>query len=413
MNILVFEDSAVTRLFPVTIGRPAYRITCATYRLMDLLAGLNGSIKTIVRPYLRPVERLEYPSYSQPLDTNSEWTLVVNARLVPSVSNIQKLQTISASGKACLVRDGENATAAAVVPTEQIANLDDDQVLAALEKYFNSSVPEEKIELGLMEYPHQVVGANLDSFDENMNFRINRGDYREIAEGVFVSGQVTVSDFVVTNTKSGPIVIEDGSVIGPFCFLRGPIHIGRNCRINEHSAIKDQVSICHTVKVGGEVEGSIIEPFSNKQHHGFLGHSYLGSWINLGAGTCNSDLKNTYGEVNMIYDGVKTPTGMQFVGCIMGDYAKSAINTSIFTGKLIGAGSMLYGFVTTNVPSFVNYARSFGQITESPPGILELTQRRMFERRNVLQRPEDIQLIRDMYEVTRTDRQISEEPLTL
>ena len=104
---------------------------------------------------------------------------------------------------------------------------------------------------------------------------------------------------------------------------------------------------------------------------------------------------------------------MQFIGCIMGDYAKTAINTSIFTGKLIGPGSMLYGFVTTNVPAFVNYARSFGQVTESPPGILELTQKRMFMRRNVPQRPADIQLIHDLYALTRDQRQMSEEPLNL
>ena len=115
---------------------------------------------------------------------------------------------------------------------------------------------------------------------------------------------------------------------------------------------------------------SIVEPYTNKQHHGFLGHSYLGSWINLGAGTCNSDLKNTYGTVNMEYHGRKVATGMQFIGCIMGDYAKTAINTGIFTGKTVGTCSMLYGFVTTNVPSFVNYARSFGQVTELPVEVM-------------------------------------------
>jgi glucose-1-phosphate thymidylyltransferase len=167
------------------------------------------------------------------------------------------------------------------------------------------------------------------------------------------------------------------------------------------------------VKIGGEVEASIIEPYSNKQHHGFLGHSYLGSWINLGAGTCNSDLKNTYGKVKMDYRGESVATDMQFMGCIIGDYAKSAINTSIFTGKVIGACSMLYGFVTTNVPSFVNYARSFGQVTELPAEIMVATQQRMFARRQVEQRPVDIQLLHAMYDLTRPERQLAGEPLSL
>ena len=161
--------------------------------------------------------------------------------------------------------------------------------------------------------------------------------------------------------------------------------------------------------IGGEVEASIVEPYTNKQHHGFLGHSYLGSWINLGAGTSNSDLKNTYGNVKMEYRGEQVPTGMQFVGCIMGDYAKSAINTGIFTGKTVGCCSMLYGFVTTNVPSFVNYARLFGQVTELPPEVMIATQQRMFMRRSVAQRECDIALIRSMYDLTRHERQLAGE----
>jgi glucose-1-phosphate thymidylyltransferase len=104
---------------------------------------------------------------------------------------------------------------------------------------------------------------------------------------------------------------------------------------------------------------------------------------------------------------------MQFLGCIVGDYAKSAINTGIFTGKTVGACSMLYGFVTTNVPSFVNYARSFGQVTEASVEIVVKTQARMFARSNVEQRPCDIQLLYDMYELTRHERQIAGEPLSL
>jgi glucose-1-phosphate thymidylyltransferase len=164
------------------------------------------------------------------------------------------------------------------------------------------------------------------------------------------------------------------------------------------------VTLAHTTKIGGEVEASIVEPFTNKQHHGFLGHSYLGSWINLGAGTCNSDLKNTYGTVNMEYSLGKAATQMQFLGCIMGDYSKTAINTGIFTGKVIGVCSMMYGFVTSNVPSFVNYARLFGQVASLPPEVMVSTQQRMFARRDVAQRGCDIQLIYDMHRITQSER---------
>jgi glucose-1-phosphate thymidylyltransferase len=188
--------------------------------------------------------------------------------------------------------------------------------------------------------------------------------------------------------------------------------------VAEHASVKHNVALGHTTKLGGEVTDSIIEPFSNKQHHGFIGHSYLGRWVNLGAGTCTSNLKNTYGSINMEYGGRKVATGMQFLGCIVGDYAKAAINTGIFTGKTIGVCSMLYGFVTTNVPAFVNYARSFGQISEVPVEVMIATQARMFARRGVEQRLCDIELLEAVFRLTAPQRaaggqRLSDEPLSL
>jgi hypothetical protein len=126
-------------------------------------------------------------------------------------------------------------------------------------------------------------------------------------------------------------------------------------------------------------------------------------------------LKNTYGIVNMQYGKQKVSTGMQFVGCVVGDYVKTAINTGIFTGKVIGTGSMVYGFATTNVPSFVNYARSFGEVGNLPPEVIVSTQARMFARRDKQQRPADVQLVHDMYRLTGDERSddLSSEPLSL
>lgn len=216
-----------------------------------------------------------------------------------------------------------------------------------------------------------------------------------------------------TDASDGPIVMDADATVGSHSYLCGPALLGRKCKVKEHAAVKDKVTLGHTAKIGGKIESSIVEPYTNRQHHGFLGHSYLGSWINLGAGACNSDLKNTYGRINMEYGGERVDTGMQFLGCIMGDYAKTAINTGIFTGKTIGVCSMVYGFVTTNVPSYVNYARSFGQVTELPPEVMQQTQQRMFARRNVEQRPCDIRLLHAMFELTRSERQLAGDPLSL
>jgi glucose-1-phosphate thymidylyltransferase len=284
-------------------------------------------------------------------------------------------------------------------------------------KYLHNSVvehlPPAGASLALFDHPHDVVRYNLETIASSLDHRLAGGGYREIAEGVFAAEGAALGQYCVTDTSKGPVLLDVGATVGPYSFLRGPAYLGPRSRVIEHSAIKDAVSIGHTTKIGGEIEASIVEPYTNKQHHGFLGHSYLGSWINLGAGTSNSDLKNTYGNVKMDYRGESVATGMQFVGCMMGDYAKTAINTGIFTGKTIGCCSMVYGFVTTNVPSFVNYARSFGQVTELPPEVMVATQQRMFSRRNVEQREADIALLHAMFDLTRHERQLAGEPLAL
>lgn len=414
MNILVFEDEQVNDLYPVTTGRVAFAITVASWRLLDWLEILGGHLSAVVRPHLREMLHADFPSVNRSSDPARKMTLAVNARCVPGQTTLAELKRLANSFESCLAIGSDGSVAAAVLPTaDAIRVFAEPSCLSSVILEALSNLPPTGKAIPVLEYPHDLVRHNLAHFPGNLEHRLATGDYREISDGVFVTGEVAISDFVVTNTLGGPILIGEGTVIGPFCFLRGPLYIGAGSRINEYSSIKDSVSIGHTCKIGGEVEGSVIESFTNKQHHGFLGHSYLGSWINLGAGTCNSDLKNTYGEVKIDYRGERVATGMQFIGCIMGDYSKTAINTSIFTGKTIGVCSMLYGFVTTNVPSFSNYARTFSQVTESPPGVMELTQKRMFARRNVQQRRLDIDLLHAMYDLTRHERQLSEEPLNL
>jgi UDP-N-acetylglucosamine diphosphorylase/glucosamine-1-phosphate N-acetyltransferase len=406
MNVLLFEDDRVGQLTPLTIGRPAYAISCGSYRLVERI----GPSRQLIRPHLRPVEAANAPESVLAEGKLSRPTLFINARLVPSVSAIKQLQTLVEVDRECIVAQGDCVLSAVVKRAVELPAFGDGAALPALLR--TMSLPSAALELPLFEYPHDVIRFHMQSLAENLNERArDQGRYREIRDGVFVGENVNVGDHLVTDTRGGPIMVDELATVGPFCYLAGPLYLGPGSKVNAHSQVKDGVTLGQQAKVGGEVEASIIEAFSNKQHHGFLGHSYIGSWVNLGAGTCNSDLKNTYGAVNMDYGGRKTQTGMQFLGCFVGDYSKTAVNTSIFTGKTIGACSMVYGFVTTNVPSFTNYARSFNQVTESPVAVAISTQARMFARRGIEQRPCDVQLLRDMYELTRGERTTYGEPM--
>ena len=413
MHIIVFEDVVTSQLFPATIARPAFAINIGTYRLIDLARRFGKSVEIMVRPYLREIVKLDFPDqWSPDKGERSAPILALNARVVPHVDLFQKLQealkqgqsgvVTTPSGIACALFANDNPFPHEFVGCAQLTGIIADLELKPLD-----------IHVSMLEYAHDIVRYQLQIMNDNMNDRLATGAYKEIADGVFATEGQTLGQHNVVDTSNGPIIFEEGVQIGPFCLFRGPVYVGKNAKIIEHTALKDFVTIGSTAKIGGEVEASIVESYSNKQHHGFLGHSFLGSWVNLGAGTSNSDLKNTYGEVVMEYGGAKVKTGMQFVGSFIGDYAKTAINTSIFTGKTIGACSMLYGFITTNVPSFVNYARTFGQVTETAVDTLVATQARMFARRKVEQRPCDIQLLRDIYEMTKHERQLASEPLSL
>lgn len=425
MQIVVFEDAAVNKLYPITVGRPAYNVGCGSYRLVDWIDVLKKEfgavLRSVVRPHLVQIQRADFPQFSDlakeatPAVKISAPLLLVNARMVPSRSTYQALKALVQQGKPAVVKADGVVAAALLTAAEPLPPFPAN--VATFEDFLNSALGNvpvaTDVNLPLFVYPHDVVRHHLTILDENLAHRLSSGKYRETANGVFVSVGAKMGEFCSFDTSKGPVLLDEKASVGPGSFLRGPAYLGPNSKVIEQSAIKDGVALGHTTKIGGEVEASIVEPYTNKQHYGFLGHSYLGSWINLGAGTCNSDLKNTYGIVKMDYRGEQVSTGMQFVGCIMGDYAKSAIQTGIFTGKTVGVGSMLYGFVTTNVPSFVNYARLFGQVTELSPEVLVNTQQRMFSRRTVIQRDCDIQLIYAMYELTQHERQMAGEPLSL
>ena len=412
MQIICFEDERVEQLRPITQARPAYAITSASFRLLEWLKRLaeseSGSLTGAVRSYLQVIQELDHGIQALDLsDPPGGDVFLVNARLAPSTGLDQRLQDWLASTASGVVLDAEDqsvllarVSASDLSRAESISTIDD---LLSLSK--SLQVVSDAADWDVFRWPHDVVSHHMRQMPDAMNWRLANLKYNETMDGVFVREGVKIGEYPVVDSSEGPILLEENVQVGPFCYLSGPVYAGAGTRIIEHAALKDGVSLGHTVKIGGEVEASVIEPFTNKQHHGFLGHSYLGSWINLGAGTCNSDLKNTYGKINIQYGQKKVATDMQFLGCFVGDYSKTAINTSIFTGKVIGVCSMMYGFVTSNVPSYVNYARLFGQTSLLPADVMINTQKRMFARRKVEQRECDKQLIRDMYDLSAEERE--------
>jgi UDP-N-acetylglucosamine diphosphorylase / glucose-1-phosphate thymidylyltransferase / UDP-N-acetylgalactosamine diphosphorylase / glucosamine-1-phosphate N-acetyltransferase / galactosamine-1-phosphate N-acetyltransferase len=152
---------------------------------------------------------------------------------------------------------------------------------------------------------------------------------------------VEIAPGVVLDTRQGPIRLEDGVVVRPFTHLSGPAWVGAGTTLL--GGPFTAVSIGPRCKVHGEVEETVVLGYSNKAHDGFLGHAYVGMWVNLGAMTTNSDLKNNYGPVRIWTPSGETDTGESKIGCFLGDHVKTAIGTLLNTGTVIEVGSNLFG----------------------------------------------------------------------
>jgi UDP-N-acetylglucosamine diphosphorylase/glucosamine-1-phosphate N-acetyltransferase len=169
-----------------------------------------------------------------------------------------------------------------------------------------------------------------------------------IIPGAVIGSQVTI------DASEGPVIIDSGTIVDPLTFIKGPTYIGPNCRI-VGGKIREGCSFGPTCRVGGEVEEAIMLGYCNKYHEGFLGHAYLGEWVNLGAMTTNSDLKNNYSAISVMVGDDTVDTGRIKVGCSIGDHTKTGIGTLLNTGISIGFSCNLYGgdlFIDKRIKSF-------------------------------------------------------------
>ncbi len=164
-----------------------------------------------------------------------------------------------------------------------------------------------------------------------------------------VSFGATVEPGVVFDVRQGAVVLDQGSEVRSGSRLEGPTYVGLGTKVLG-GFIRGSV-FGPECRVRGEIAASVFLGYSNKSHDGFVGHSFVGHWVNLGAGTTTSNLKNTYGPVRLEVDGERIETGRMNLGTLFGDHAKTAIGTMLATGTIVSAGANVFG--TPNPPRYV------------------------------------------------------------
>jgi UDP-N-acetylglucosamine diphosphorylase/glucosamine-1-phosphate N-acetyltransferase len=215
-----------------------------------------------------------------------------------------------------------------------------------------------------------------------------------------------IDPYTVFDTTNGPITLGSNAWVQPFTRIEGPCSVGAETQLFRAN-LRGCVTIGPTCRIGGEVEAAIIQGHSNKYHEGFLGHAYVGEWVNLGAITSNSDLRNDYGEVHVPLQGDPIPTGQAKVGCFIGDHTRTGMGSMLNTGTSIGvmcnvlpAGILL----PKHVPSFA--AVLYGRVAPGfPLATLFETARTVKGRRGKAFDEAEEQLYLKLYETTRLERE--------
>jgi UDP-N-acetylglucosamine diphosphorylase/glucosamine-1-phosphate N-acetyltransferase len=245
--------------------------------------------------------------------------------------------------------DADGDLLCAWIAQSDLAKLDTGSIEALVESA-NSQLPASDVKLPTWDYTWDLVLANPEQLTADFAAAGQSGVEGTIEEpralrgskkDVFVAPGALIHPMVVLDAAEGPIYIDEGAEIHPFTRIEGPCYVGKKS-ILLGAKCREGNSIGPVCRIGGEVEESIIHGHSNKYHDGFLGHAYVGEWVNLGALTTNSDLKNDYSSVSVALDG-KRPidTGSTKVGSLIGDHTKTSIGTLLNTGAYVGSMALI------------------------------------------------------------------------
>lgn len=359
MKICIFEDKDYDKLYPLTYLRATFELKCGHTSLLEKIKRKfeTNTFCYLVREQLVPGLKTKMPNESiNDLDALRDDLLIINGRWLAAGTD-----DLQADGPEEVGISGETLAYARVKADTVQKYLKDD--FSGFIDSIKSNLKNKDVSLKLISFPWDLVSNNSDAIKDDFDMLPQKGVSGEFppqatiygdADRVYVAKTARIYPFVVLDTSGGPVIVDEGAVIYPFSRIEGPACIGKDAQI--HGAkVREGTAIGPVCMVGGEVEESIIHGYSNKFHDGFLGHSYICEWVNLGAQTTNSDIKNDYSPVKVHVKGELTDTNQTKVGCFIGDHTKTSIGTLLNTGSVFGMMSNVMsmgGLLPKFIPSF-------------------------------------------------------------
>jgi len=339
-HICVFEDSQHSQLIPLVYTRPVFELRCGLFTTLErtIKHYPHAAITLFCRNYLSDVLQERLTHRVNTLHTSEDTCLFLNGRAIISLPvSLEGPEEIGVQDNTLVYArlKGNNAKK---ISHEKFLTQDVIEMLKNTVQVIDIHVP-------IVNYFWDIIKHNKSQIEKDFMLFVKEGSISgKLYEGVylinedqiFIGKDSRIKPCCVLDAENGPIYIGNNVTVAPNTTIEGPVYIGNHSIVQSNSRIRGGANIGEVCKVGGEIVNTIFHSYSNKQHDGFLGDSYIGSWVNIGADTVNSNLLNTYGNIQVELGENIINTNHMFLGMAMGDHNKTAINTTIMTGSIFG-----------------------------------------------------------------------------
>jgi UDP-N-acetylglucosamine diphosphorylase / glucose-1-phosphate thymidylyltransferase / UDP-N-acetylgalactosamine diphosphorylase / glucosamine-1-phosphate N-acetyltransferase / galactosamine-1-phosphate N-acetyltransferase len=415
-TIILFETEKADSLYPFSILHTAWEVRCGAFRIFERIKKIFPDQRIIYTGRDKHLKSFLARFDHDEQDIKRDNILILHSAILTDTEffnhlneEYSKFKKENGNDKS-VVFTINNTPVAAYVPECDRVNPDESD--KKLFPKFLSDFAEGLHPLEIT-YKPKVINYLWDVFDlienlimDDFKYFENNCDFEKLKSSavytveqnnIKIGKNNNIAPGVVLDASNGPIITGTNVKIMANAVIEGPCFIGNNSIIKIGAKIYGKTSIGEFCKVGGEVENSVIHAYSNKQHDGFLGHSYIGEWVNIGADTNTSDLKNTYSEIKVRLRDYDINTGRIFVGLLCGDHTKTAINTTFNTGTVAGICGILVadGFLPNKIPSFA-WRGTKGCSLYKIEKAMEVA-KTVMKRRNKELLDEEIELIKDEY----------------
>ena len=403
MSIVLFEDTSWKKFVPLSYTRSLFDLKIGSITTFDYFN--TKSAKLLTRKYLENMTRQRHPNCNVNKFEYDSNDIFVNSLFFPHMSFFKKVTKrknflVSYRDKILIARLDKSDYKylyETVIHDKDVRN----SKLTAEIIHINSTD-----ECGsLYSWPWDLISGLKNVLQHQLKLK-NKvpKEVKVIGKNpIFVDETSNIGLGTVLDASGGPIYIGPESVIGQSSII-GPVYVGELTQLKPYSTINNSY-IGNNCRIGGEIDSSIILDYTNKSHFGYLGHSYLGEWVNIGANTTTSDLKMTYGTISMKMGNEKKDTGIIKLGSFFGDMSKTSIGTNIYCGMRIGISSHLYGNIANDIPSYVMYGQGIGsESVQMDISSAVKFQKRMMSRRNISMSVHFEKMMKTIFEMTSKER---------